>query len=109
MLLEHPFAPADALGRRQRTRRHEAGVRDHACLGLGRQRGKVGGRLGRGGRVGPHSGDERGDALGDDPVDHSGILSSMLSVSGERAANTGELGSAVSGAPSGWSHHGKLT
>ena len=96
----HPFAAADALGRRQRPGRLESGVGDHARLGLRRQRGQVGGRLARRGRWAPF-GHERGDPLGDDPVDHAGILSSSRSVSGERAAITGELGSAVSGAPSG--------
>lgn len=80
-------------------------VGDDAPLGLGGQRGQVGG--GRRGVAGTTN--EGGDSLRDDPVDQAGILSSWLSVSLERAAITGEVGSAVSGADSGPSHHGKLT
>ena len=36
-----------------------------------------------------------GDPLGEDPVDHRGILSSSASVSGVRAAITGALGLGV--------------
>src|SRR5581483_10300679 len=61
------------------------------------------------GWLGSGPGHERGDPLGDDPVDHAGILSSILRVSFDRAAMTGEAGSAVRGALSGSSHHGKLT
>ena len=103
---DHPLAPADPLRLGQRPRGLQAGVCDHARLGLGSDRRQVDRRHL------PVAGarDKRRDPLSHDPVDHvAGILSSSWSVASERAAITGELGAASSGASSGFGQLGKLT
>ena len=104
-LLDTHSRRRDAFRRGQRTRGREAGIGGHPGLGQASQGGQVG--LGRLGVTGP--GHHAGDPLGQDPVDHAETCSRRCSVSGVRAATTGELGVASSGAPSGSSKAGKLT
>src|SRR5581483_4895912 len=100
-----PLLAPDSFGRWKRSRRRQPRVGGDAALALTGELVELGGRY----VAVAGARDVSRNALGEDPVDHATIRSRSLSVSAERAAMTGELGVASSGAASGSGHRGKLT